>query len=327
MSLLNAKQLKQAAARSLGAAAYPPKKLALIHGGIIAAALLIVSLLDLLLSQQIGTTGGLSGMGTRAILSTAQSALSMGLSIALPFWEMGFMYACLQFARCEEAGLPSLTEGFRRFGPLLRLMLLETVIYVMVTILAANVSSVIFMMTPLSNGMLTAMESLPAEELTVEAMTALLSTAAPLYLIMAVVCFALMIPISYRFRMAGYYLLDGNHRRALVALGVSSRITAGNRFSLFKLDLHFWWYYGCVLLLALIANVDILAVLGVTTPAWLPFVCYLVYLAGQLLLSWQVGPFVQTTYAHAYETLKAADEGDKPLVRNFPWGFLPDGEE
>ncbi len=322
MSLLNPKQLKQAAIRSLSAASYPPKKLALIHGGITAAALLIVSLLELLLQQQIGATGGLSGMGTRAVLSTVQSALSMGLSIALPFWEMGLIYACLQFARGENAGADSLTEGFRRFGPLLRLTLLETAIYVAVMILAAQVSSMIFLMTPLSGGLLAAMESLPETELTVETMMPLLSAAAPLYLIMAVLCLILLIPISYRFRMAGFYLLDGGHRKALAALGVSSRITAGNRLSLFKLDLSFWWYYGCIFLLAFIANADVLFRL----PQWASFPVYLAYLAGQLLLTWQAGAYTQTTFAHAYETLKAADSGEKPLVRNFPWGFLPDSE-
>lgn len=321
MSLLNPKELKKAAARSLDAAAYSPKKLALIHGALSAVALLIVSLLDLLLSQQIGTTGGLSGMGARAMLSTVQSALSLGLSIAMPFWEMGLLYACLQFARKEDVTISSLAEGFRRFGPLLRLMLLETAIYIAVMILATNVSSVIFMMTPLSSGVLSALESIPAEELTTEAMISVLTASIPLWLLVGSVLLIFLVPIAYRFRMAGFYLLSGN-RRALVALGVSNRITASNRFSLFKLDLSFWWYYGSVFLLTFIAKADVIFGL----PNWGSYVCYLVYLAGQVLLSWQAAAYVQTTYAHAFDTLMSNDDGEKPLVRNFPWGFLPDAE-
>lgn len=320
MSLLNIKELKAAAAHSLDTAAYPPKKLALIHGGITAIALLIVSLLDLLLSQQIGTTGGLSGMGSRAILSTVQSALSFGISIATPFWEMGLIFACLQFARKENTGLPSLAEGFRRFFPLLRLMLLETAIFVAVTILSAHISSFIFMLTPLANGFLAAMESIPVEDLTVETMLPVMKAAIPLYLIMAGVLLILLVPISYRFRMASYYLLSGS-RRALVAMGVSNRIMNGNRLSLFKLDLSFWWYYGGIIVLTLISNLDML--LGL--PGWTSYVVYLVYLAGHVLLSWQAAAYVQTTYAHAYEVLISA-ETEKPMVRNFPWGFLPDQE-
>ena len=320
MSLLNIKELKAAAARSLDAATYSPKKLALIHGGITAIAMLIVSLLDLLLSRQIGTTGGLSGMGTRAILSTVQSALSLGISIALPFWEMGMLYACLQFARKENAGLPSLAEGFRRFFPLLRLMLLETAIYFIGMIVAANVSSIIFMMTPLSNSFAAALESISVDELTVEAMMPLLSATIPLYLIMAVVALILLIPITYRFRIAGFYLLSGS-RRALVAMGVSNRIMNGNRLAFFKLELSFWWYYGCTFLLSAIASLNIILDL----PDWSSYILYFVYLAGHVLLSWQATAYVQTTYAHAYEVLISA-ETEKPMVRNFPWGFLPDQE-
>ena len=322
MSLLNPKELKKAAERSLDAAAYSPKKLALIHGALSAAALLIISLLDLLLSQQIGATGGLSGMGARAMLSTVQSTLSLGLSIAMPFWEMGLLYACLQFSRKEDVSTSSLAEGFRRFGPLLRLMLLEAAICGAVGILAANISSFIFMMTPLSYGFITAAQTIPMEELTVESMMPLMKAAIPLYLIMAAVLLILLIPIIYRFRMAGFYLLSNGHRRALAALGVSNRITAGNRFSLFKLDLSFWWYYGGIFLLTFIANADVIFGL----PNWASYVFYLVYLAGQVLLSWQAAAYVQTTYAHAFDTLMSNDDGEKPLVRNFPWGFLPDAE-
>lgn len=322
MSLLNAKELKQAAKRSLSTAAYPPKKLALIYGGICAAALLVVFLLGLYLSQQIDANGGLSGMGLRAILTTTQSALSMGISAAMPFWSLGFVFACLQFARSENVGIPTLTEGFRRFGPLLRLIVLQSAIFLAVAILAANISSMVFMMTPYAIPLLETMASLPQTELAVEDMMAVVSTATPLYVIMAVVCGALLIPVFYRFRLAHFYLLDGKHRRALVALGVSNRLMSGNRFALFKVDLSFWWYYAASGLLAVVANLDMIFDLQ----GWVSSAIYLIYLLGYVVLIWLANAYMQTTYAHAYDTLKAADDGSKLPVRNFPWGFLPDSE-
>ena len=334
MSILFPKQLKAAARQSLQSASYNPRKLALIHSGIATAVMLLISVLNLLLSQQIGATGGLSGMGLRAVLSTAQSTLSLAASVALPFWELGFLYACLQIARNEQTGVSSLAEGFRRFGPILRLQLLKTFISLIVMILAVNISSMIFIMTPLSDGMLAAIESMPSTEslmesgLTVETMMPVLTASAPLYLIMMAVSLVLLIPISYRFRMASFYLLSGSHRRALVALGASNRMMTGNRLSLFKLDLSLWWYYGCIFLLALVANMDSLALFGIPISEGASFLFYGVYLLGQLLLAWQAGSYVQTTYAHAYDALTAnALDAEQPMVKNFPWGLLPDKEQ
>lgn len=323
MNILFSKNLKSAAKQSLQKAANNPKTLALIHAAIASGATLVLSLLDLFLSEQIGATGGLSGMGLRAVLSTARSTLSIAVSIALPFWEMGFLYACLQFARGQYADFSSLTEGFRRFGPILRLTLIQSAIYIAVIILAVQLGSMIFLMTPLSAEMASIFLSTPEMELTEELLSSMMAAATPLYLIVGVLCCLLLIPIAYRFRMADFYLLDGSHRRALVALGVSNRLMTGNRLSLFKLDVSFWWYYGGIFLLALIANADMV----IPMSEGVSFLVYGLYLAGQILLSWLGASYVQTTYAHAYDALSAASaDAEKPLVKNFPWGFLPDHE-
>ena len=71
MKTLDPRSLKAEADAALQAAAYDPQKLILIHTGVIMALSLVLTALDYLLEQQIGTTGGLSGMGTRSIRDTA----------------------------------------------------------------------------------------------------------------------------------------------------------------------------------------------------------------------------------------------------------------
>lgn len=322
MSVLHFKQLKESVKRSLATAAYPPKKLAFLSSGISVAATLIFSLLGLYFSRQMDVTGGLAGMGQRALLSTIQWVLSVGVPFAGIFWSFGFVFACLQFARSEDVTFSSLAEGFRRFGPLLRLILLEMLIYMAVLFVAAQVSTVIFMMTPLSLPLAGAMSALPQTDLAAADMMALTDAAMPLYAIATILFIVLLIPVFYRFRLAHFYLLDDNHRRALAALGISNRLMTGNRFALFKVDLHLWWYYVASAVLIFVGNIDM--IFGLT--GWASIAVYALYLLGHLLLTWLANAYVQTIYAHAYLALKNTDDVQRPYVRNFPWGFLPDHE-
>ena len=307
MSSLNVKQIKSAAGETLQSAAMHPKKLALIHSGIVAAATLAVTILNYLLQQQMTSTGGLSGMDTRAILSTAQSMLTLAVTVLLPFWEIGFLYACLGYARKQQVGIPTLTEGLRRFFPVLRLNLIQGVIYIALSVAALQIGSFLFMLTPFSEGVVTAMDSILSTTdaaLSDETLIQLITTAAPIYLFCGVIALVLIVPMSYRFRMAGFYLLDKKERRALAAIAASSRMMRYNRFALFRLDLSYWWYYAAAVLLGVIGNLDVtLAAAGIPIGAATPWICYGVYLAGQLLLAWFAAAKVQTSYAVAYDIL------------------------
>ena len=75
MAVFSPRDLKESAAQKLSEASYDPKKLVLIHTGLIVALNLAVNGLNLYLSEQIGTTGGLSGLGLRSVLQTAQTIL------------------------------------------------------------------------------------------------------------------------------------------------------------------------------------------------------------------------------------------------------------
>ena len=80
----------------------------------------VTYVLDLGIAQ----TGGLSGISNRTVLETVQSILSAASMILLPFWEIGYLCAALQFARRQSADTTSLYHGLRHWGVVLRIMLL-----------------------------------------------------------------------------------------------------------------------------------------------------------------------------------------------------------
>ena len=81
---------KNRARDTLNNAACDTQKLTLLHTGAALAVSLVLTLLNLLLNRQIDTTGGLAGIGTRSVLELLQSVLSLGSSIAIPFWNWAF---------------------------------------------------------------------------------------------------------------------------------------------------------------------------------------------------------------------------------------------
>ena len=220
------------------------------------------------------------------------------------------------FARQETVTSGDLLAGFRRFGPALRLFLLQFALYTSVAFITMNAASMIFTVTPsfskAADILLPMMEETSTGQLPeIDAQTALLllKATAPMYLIWVVLFAAVSIPLSYRFRMAQFALMDGAPG-ALAAMGLSSRMMRGNRLSLFKLDLHFWWFYAAQLALTALSFGDVLLpAIGITLPVdgtvvFLGF--YILYLALNLTLAWLCKARVQTTYAHCYLLLKEA---------------------
>ena len=126
--------------------------LTLIHTAIVVGAQIVLALLSLLLDKGIENTGGLSGMGARAALGTVQTFLQYLVMILLPFWEIGYLRATLGFARHESVDTATFTFGLRRFGPVLRLIRLRTVIATALMVVAMNVGSTVFTATPWAAG-------------------------------------------------------------------------------------------------------------------------------------------------------------------------------
>lgn len=330
--LLSSRALKQNAAQRLSQAAYSPKKLILLHTGLSLAVTFVITALSFLLSDQIDATGGLAGIGLRSVLTTIQSALQLGATVALPFWEIGFLRAALSMGREQPAGPFTLLEGFRRFGPVLRLMLMRFFFYIVLFLVCIYVSSSIFMLTPAANAyveaMLPLMEDLSAlnPELALDESTVntLLETLLPAYIICCVLFLAAAIPLSYRLRMADFAILDDQRVGAFFAVAKSWKITKRNCLQLFRLDLSFWWFYGLQLLITAVAYLDmILPTLGISLPAYSALGFFLLQSAGQLALYWWAGSHVHTTYALAYDTLQTQFKvpAPSPAPKHQPWDY------
>ena len=316
------------AVRSLNAANFSGKTLGLIHSGVALAVSLALTICNMVLASFIDNTGGLAGIGTRSVLQAIQSVLSIGSTVALPFWQIGFLFACLGYARKEFVTPSSLLEGFRRFAPVLRLLLLEAVIFIAIGIACFNAAGMVIMFTPFFDTMATAMEpimdtTVSAETLFADsaAMEAMLKAAIPMYVITGILFLLVAIPLSYRLRMAQFAIMD-NASGALAAILGSFRMMRGNCIALFKLDLSFWWFYGLKILAAVIAYGDtLLALAGISLPGnpdVLFFIFYGIYILLELGVNWRFGAYVQTTYGHCYDMLKT----NLPKPR-----FILDGKE
>ena len=116
-----------------------------------------------------------------------------------------------------------------------------------------------------------------------------------------------LIVLSNKLRLADFIVLDDPRTGAFAAALKSWRLTGGHFWQLIRLDLSFWWFYALQLLLAVVAYLDMLApMVGVVLPENAFLWLYLLQAAGQLVLFWWAGSYVQTTYAVTYDTLQEA---------------------
>lgn len=320
---MNIQTLKHTAADRLSAAPYSPRKLALLHSGAAVAVSLLMTLVSFLLTQQMDGTGGLSGMTTRAVLSFAQTILLIAGTVAMPFWEFGFYRAALHISRNEPATPATLLSGFRRFGVVLRLLLLRAALVTGILFICLQASTILFMLSPWSALTMETAEQLLASGAAMEeaAMAQMMQTMYPLYILLAILIGVLLLPILYRFRLSDWAVMDDTHS-ALRAMKLSAYWMHGNRKWLFRLDLSFWWYYALLGLASLVAYGDLLLpAFGVhlnTDVAF--FVFYLLSAAVQLVAAWQFAPQVQTTYALAYHALRAEKPPiPTPQPKPTPW--------
>lgn len=320
---MNIPTLKTNAADCLSAAPYSPRKLALLHSGAAVAVSLLLTLVNFLLTRQMDATSGLSGITTRAVLSFIQTMLMLVATVAMPFWEFGFYRAALNLSRREPAGPATLLSGFRRFGVVLRLFLLRTGLAIGITIACLQAATILFMLSPWSEMTMVTAEQLLAsgDALDETAIAQMMQTMYPVYILFAVLLCVLLLPILYRFRLADWAVMDDTPK-ALRAMGLSSYWMHGRRTWLFRLDLSFWWYYALMSFSSLLAYGDLLLpAFGVPLNKDLAFFgFYLLSAAVQLLTAWRFAPQVQTTYALAYDALRAEKpQIQTPQPKPSPW--------
>lgn len=289
-------------------------RLVLIHTAVALGCSLLMALINYLFSLQIAETGGLGGMGLRTILTTAQTVLQTGVMLALPFWEIGIIYAALQWTRGKQTDTVSLLQGFRRLGPVLGFRILYAVILMMLGIGVFNVAYMLFFMLPQSSQVLERMKPLmdpaaTAEQIeslmTPEAMTAMAKEMAPLLVIFSILFIPVAAAVFYRLRFGEFFVMDGV--RAGSSLTASLSITRKKVWQLVKLDLHFWWYYLLQLLCVAVCFADsVAAILGVTLPVSGVAAYFIAYIVGTLLqgiLLWRCRGQVLCTYCAAFDEL------------------------
>ena len=325
----------------LAGASFDPKKLTLIYAGVVLAVSLVIALVDLVLMRSIGNTAGLSGIGMRSVLETIREVLQTGMSIALPFWEFGFIFTAMAMARGGDNSPKGLLEGFRRFGPVLRLRLQRGLLFIGVALACMYGGSILYYASPMASDLLTMLEPVMTENATVEQIEAylaqiptdqLMACIWPALVFGGVLTAIVLIPMFYRFRMADFYVMDEPRMLPMVAMITSSRKMRKNRMKWLLLDLSFWWYYLGIILSVLLCYGDtVLSWIGVELhmaddKAWMLF-----FLLGNVLLfvvDWLGRGKVQTAYALAYDVLRQQEsEPEKPAPKNLPWDEYPTVEE
>ena len=311
------------------------RQLAIFHTGITVAAALVITLLQYALAEGIGNTSGLSGLSTRSMLETVQTLLNWANMVLVPFWGLGFLYASLLWARDGYARRGDLLMGFRRFGPMLGLLLNRSVLSILVMILCANLSSTVFMLTPAAASF---MELVEVESADMEALSqmlaqmswedtmALANALVPMLILWGVLSLVILVPLLYRFRLAEYVILDEPMARGLSSMLISAALLRRRCWKLFRLDLCFWWYYGLKVLCTLLCYGDLLlGVVGVSLfvdGEAASLIAYGLYLAALFALEVAFRPRVDTAYAGMYLALKEMGPVQKkaPAVpENMPW--------
>ena len=312
MQSLSHSLLQPVAENALASARYSPRKLVLIHTGGAMALGLLVSILTYVLDLGIAQTGGLSGIGNRATLQTLQTVLSMANTVLLPFWQIGYIFAVLQFARHQNPNPNSLFAGLRHWSVVLRGLFLKAGAVMLVIFFGTQL---LLMMTPAGISMMELSAQMaesgadPMALLESEEYMALMMNAMPFLLIGVLI---LLLPVLYLLRFSDYVMMDRPERGALFALIASIHLTRQNWKALLKLDLRFWWYYALELLIGVISYghllLDVAGIhIGIGGDTAM-FVFYLVSLGCQLgLYVWKKNS-IFTTYALAYDCISRPPE-------------------
>ncbi|MBO5891984.1 MAG: hypothetical protein J6Q30_04645 [Oscillospiraceae bacterium] len=313
--MFDCRELKQRAKASLARTPCDPKRLVLIHVGVITVGSLLLTVISYLLQLKIDTTGGLSGIGLRSVLSTSLAMLRLFYLVLMPFWQIGYLSVSLSVARCEPADTNDLYTGFYRFWSVLRLYVLQAAVFGALFLGGNYTSAFLYMMTPrgepLSEKLMIAMEQ-SGGDISPEALMEIFSDhAAPILILGGLIFLSLAVFVFYRIRLSRYRVMDGQSR-PIRAIFESVKLTKGNWLSWVKLDLSFWWFYAAQILIGLLAYADVFLELAGYPLPWnaelrffIPYLCSLVLQF--IFLLWQKNR-VAVTYAHAYEAIQQAKE-------------------
>lgn len=304
--------LRRQAKQLLQGVNYDSKKLVLIYTAATLGGSILVTLLNYILSLYIEGTGGLSGMTTRAILTTAQYVLELATTVALLFLPFGLKNAALGWARGKTPMPRDLWAGFRSWSKVLGLGIAKAfACFAPILIAFYFIRIFLFVFAPFFPSIMALMEAMPVSVSTIteaelETLTELIM---PVFIAFCAICIPLILFLSYLLRFADFALMAGKH--PVESLLYSLRITFKNFGKLVKLDLSLWWFYLLQALCAAIMYADtILRNLQISLPISPEASFFLFYLLGTLcqgILLWQCQGKVTTSYALLYDAI-----GDDP---------------
>lgn len=327
MTLPTSKYLKKKALNRL-ASGNDPQKVILYYAGITFATSFLVMAVRYYLGSEISQTGGLSNIGLRSILSTADSVLPILQSVLMMCLNLGYLAAMLRIARRQYASPKTLKAGAERFWVLLRKNILVSLYYIGAGVAAFYLSILIFMISPLSSAFTAA--ALPmieqanfnAASLAMDEtlLNTLAPTMLPLFILIAVVMLLMELPIFYRFRLTDYLIVDQPGSGALSVIQQSRFYMRGNSIGMLKLDLSFWWFYLLQTASTGLAYLDvILAQFGVTLPlpdAVVFLGTFALYLAADFAIMYYFKNRVAVTYALAYDSLIPHQKNEGVVLGN-----------
>ena len=315
MTLPSSRQLREDAGRQLSKAR-EPQKIVLIYTAILIGVSAVSTIAQYLLGSGISQTGGLRNLGLRSMLSTVSNILPIAQYVILLCLGLGFAAAALRIARGQFASPMTLKAGFERFWPLAKCTLLQSLILLAVGFGSFYLAMAIYMFSPFSEGFFTIITPLLADEsilstgipvLDEATSLALMDQMWPMFIIFGILFLALAIPVTYRYRLVNYLIIDRPGIGAFAALRTSNSLMKGNKRRFFRLDLGFWWYYVLLSLASIVRYGNlVLAMLGISLPMSSTvsyFLFYALFLAADFGIYWFNLNRVEVTYALAYDAL------------------------
>lgn len=319
MSIPSAKYLKKKASNRLQSG-NDPKKVVLVYAGIVALSSLVVTVVQDLLDSQISQTGGIQNIGTRSMLTTADTVLTIAQLLLVMCLTLGYTGSMLRIARGQYASPNSLKAGGERIWVLLRTRLLQMLIMTAAAFALCFLVVNVCLLTPLSNRVIAVMGTVSAEELLSNglALIALYSAMLPIILIYLVALVPLLWYFSCTYRMVDYLLIDRPQLGAFGVLRESRRMMQGNMKMMLRVDLSFWWYYLLQALVSVLVYLNmVLAPFAIGLP---PEVLYwgtvVLYLAADFALRYFLSNKVAVTYALFYDSLCPKQEQSGAVLGN-----------
>lgn len=280
--------LKHAGKDALERAGRKPRQLVTIYALVAAGAALLCSALGWILTWQMDTATGLSGLGTRATLLAVQVVVSILLAVASPMWDAGYAVSMLDVYRGKETGPRRLLWGFAHWKKLLICGFFLLIQMFVLGYLAVILAEVVYIMSPMSASL---DPSALQTAMIAEDVAAMYGLMRPLVIFAVVAVLAVAAYLLFRYQLVYYVMEDCPDIPGWRLLGASALLIRGEKGQYLRLYLSYWWYFLLYIAVSAVPYLDmLLGLVGVSLPireGWLAAglnVLYLLLLCGLQIL-------------------------------------------